>query len=270
MPVVGGDLGDAGVSGSGGGSRPMVAVAASRLAPGRIVNWTDGAEAAGVSYLEGLRRAGTVPVVLGDPGGVDPGDLLAPFAGVVLMGGGDVDPSSYGQRPHPATYGVDAGRDRFEMGLARRAVADGIPLLAICRGMQVLNVALGGTLHQHLADVVGSAVAHGIPVGSGEPAVHPVDVEPGSRLEAVVARGGSLRRCTSIHHQSVADVAPGLCVTARSVDGTVEALETPADATGWVLAVQWHPERTAAADPAQQAVFAALAEQTMAAAGHCR
>jgi putative glutamine amidotransferase len=243
--------------------RPLVAVAASRLAPGRVTAWSDGAEAAPSQYMEALRRAGTLPVVVGGEAG-DVDDLLARVDGLVLLGGGDVEPACYGQEPHPTTYGTDGARDGFEVAAVRWAVATGLPLLGVCRGVQVLNVALGGTLHQHLPDVVsaggaGAEVAHGVPAGAGEPAVHAVNPEAGSRLAAVTAAGGPLGRCVSIHHQGVDRVAAGLVVTARAADGVVEALETPPAAAGWCLAVQWHPERSAAQDPAQQAVFDAFA-----------
>ena len=238
-------------------TRPVVAVAPARLAAGRIASWTDSGEAAGVAYLSGLRRAGAMPAVVGGPLDVDPAEILQPFAGLVLLGGSDVDPRHYGQEPHAETYGVDPERDAFELGLARQAVEAGTPLLAICRGLQVLNVALGGSLHQHVADLAGCGT-HGVPIGSGDPALHPVGVEPGSRLAAVEAAGGRLDRCVSIHHQAVARLGAGLVVTARSPDGLIEAVETPATSPGWCLALQWHPERSAATDPAQQAIFDAF------------
>ena len=131
-----------------------------------------------------------------------------------------------------------------------------LPILAVCRGLQLLNVAFGGTLRQHLPDG-GSPIGHGVPVG-GPPGVHEVRVAPGSRL-AGVCGGAALSGCTSIHHQGVEALGPGLVATAWSSDGLIEAVETPADGRGWLLAVQWHPEMTAADDPAQQALFDAFA-----------
>lgn len=238
-------------------SRPLVAVAPARLGAGRIANWIDSGEAAGAAYLSALRRAGALPAVVGGPLDADPAEVLEPFAGLVLLGGPDLDPLRYGERPHPSTYGVDPERDGFELAMARHAVTAGVPLLTVCRGMQVLNVAMGGSLHQHLPDV-GGAQTHGVPIGTGEPAIHAVAVEEGSRLAAVEAAGGRLERCVSIHHQAVARLGEGLIVTARSADGVIEALETPATAAGWCLAVQWHPERSAATDRAQQALFGAF------------
>jgi putative glutamine amidotransferase len=235
---------------------PLVAVPAYHLRPGRVTGWKDGAAAVPAAYTAALHRAGVRPAVLVAP---DPGpmeDVLAPFAGLVLLGGGDVDPSRYGEAPQPEVYGIDAVRDAFELDLARSAVASGLPLLAICRGAQVLNVALGGTLIQHLPSQAGTG-AHGQPQGDGIPAVHEVVVAPSSRLAAALGGATRLPGCTSIHHQAADRVASGLIVTARSDDGVVEALET--SGSGWVLGVQWHPERTAATDPRQQAIFDAFA-----------
>ncbi|MGH9061433.1 MAG: gamma-glutamyl-gamma-aminobutyrate hydrolase family protein [Acidimicrobiales bacterium] len=233
-----------------------------RFAPGRIGDWTDSGEAAPSAYLDALRRAGAVPAVVGGdpaggPGDIAPEELLASFDGLLLLGGADVDPSCYGARPHPADYGADVERDRFEMGLARAAVDGGVPLLGVCRATQLINVAFGGTLHQHLPDLE-LGLAHGVPIGAGEPATHPVDVTADSRLASVVGEAGRLEACVSIHHQAVDRLGAGLVVTARSADGLVEAIETPRTRPGWCLAVQWHPERTASVDIHQQALFDAL------------
>jgi putative glutamine amidotransferase len=237
--------------------RPLVAVAAARLSPGRVAGWSDGAEATPWQYLDGLRRAGLIPVVVAPAGGDEPAEIMAVFAGLVLTGGADVEPHRYGAEAHPSVYGLDAERDEREISLARHCVDAGVPLLAICRGIQVLNVALGGTLEQHLPDR-GLPVAHGRPAGDAEPAVHPVGVVAGSRLAKACGGADVLEGCVSIHHQAVDRLAPGLVATGHSADGVVEAAETPAGAP-WCLAVQWHPERSAASDPAQQAVFDAFA-----------
>ncbi len=242
-----------------------MAVAASRLAPGRVSSWTDGAEAVPSSYLRHLRRAGVEPAMIGPadegPGQEAPGGdtvVSGPWAGLVLCGGADVDPSLYGAEPDPAVYGVDAVRDHFEITLVRAALAAHLPVLAICRGLQVLNVALGGTLTQHLPDRP-DTIAHGVPVGSGAPATHPVAVVPRSRLSAAVGGADRIETCVSIHHQAIDHLAGGLLVSARSRDGLVEAVE-PIDQAGWCVAVQWHPERSAVSDPVQQAIFDAFAE----------
>jgi putative glutamine amidotransferase len=236
-----------------------VAVAPACLPAGRVSGWTDSAEAVSSDYLDGLRRAGLRPAVTGPApsAGSDGDDILGPWAGLVLCGGPDVDPQRYREETHPAVYGVDDRRDAHEVGLVRAALDAGRPVLAICRGLQVLNVALGGTLVQHLPDLP-RLIAHGVPVGAGEPAVHPVEVTAGSRLAAAVD-STRIDACVSIHHQAVDSVADGLVVTARSRDGVVEALE-PTDPGTWCLAVQWHPERSAARDGAQQAIFGAFAD----------
>lgn len=231
---------------------PLIAVAAPRLAPGRVAGWEGPAEAMQNDYLDGLRRAGALPVALGGMPAGDPSVYLKRFDGLMLVGGADVEPSRYGASAHPAAYGFDPCRDEFEVVLSRAALTIGLPLFAICRGIQVLNVALGGTLWQHLPDL-DLPVAHGVPSGSRAPACHPVDIAPGSRLAGAL---GATRAegCVSIHHQAVRDLAPGLLATAWSADGLIEAVETPAEGP-WCVAVQWHPERSAAEDPVQQALF---------------
>jgi putative glutamine amidotransferase len=237
-------------------SIPFVAVPAYHLRPGRVAGWGDGASAVPTAYTAALARAGVRPAILAAPTTGPVEELLQPFAGVVLLGGGDVDPSRYHQKPHPEVYGIEPDRDDLEFDLARRALDLGLPLLAICRGLQVVNVLLGGTLIQHLPDVPGTG-AHGRPTTDGAPALHKVIVEPGSRLAAAIGGATVIENCTSIHHQAADQVAPGLVVTGRSPDGVVEALETAPG--GWMLAIQWHPERTAAVDPVQQAIFDAFA-----------
>jgi putative glutamine amidotransferase len=182
---------------------------------------------------------------------------LSPFAGLLLAGGGDVEPSRYGATPHPATYGVDADRDHLELALVPAALRLGLPTLAICRGMHVVNVACGGTVHQHLPDTDGHA-AHGDPT-SGQSVVHDVTVANGSLLCTAIG-GERLQKCPCHHHQAVAQVGSNLVPVAWSHDGLVEALERPAGET-WLLAVQWHPEENASEEPAQQRIFDAFAER---------
>jgi putative glutamine amidotransferase len=232
---------------------PLIAVAATSLASGRVRGWSDSSEAVQSQYLDGLRRAGGLPVALGGPHDGDPAEILAPFAGLMLTGGADVDPALYGEAAASQVYGIDDLRDVFEMGLIRAAVAAGLPLFGICRGAQVLNVAFGGSLWQHLGDLHLS-VAHGVPVGTAVPAVHAVEVAPGSRLAKLIGGAAGIEQCISIHHQAVRDVAAPLVATAWSADGLVEALETPPDGP-WCVAVQWHPERAAASDAVQQGLF---------------
>jgi len=207
-------------------------------------------------YVSALRRAGVRPVILPGHDPAAPEEVLAPLAGLVLAGGGDIDPGRYGADRHPAVYGVDPERDGTEAELTTAALDLGIPTLAICRGLQVLNVLLGGTLEQHLPDRLGTA--HGDPAARRS-ASHPVRVEPGSRLARAVGEAG-LERCTSHHHQGVATLGEGLVPVGWSPDGLVEALE-PGDPRPWFVAVQWHPEATAADDPGQQSLFDAFADE---------
>jgi putative glutamine amidotransferase len=244
--------------------RPLVAVPAYHLKAGRVTGWQDGAAAVPRKYLDTFRRAGVRPAILAPPEPAGPAEVLAPFSGLALLGGGDVDPFRYGDQRHPEVYGVDDERDHLELALARHAVDAGLPLLAICRGLQVLNVALGGTLHQHLPSV--GIHGHGAPEAGGGPGLHDVVVEPRSRLAAALGHAGVVSGCVSIHHQAPDQIAPALVAVARGPDGLIEALETR-PGPRWVLAVQWHPERTAAGDQQQQAIFDAFGRACVAAAG---
>lgn len=233
-----------------GASTPLVAVAAYHLAAGRVADWARGGYAVPEGYVAALRRAGARPLLLPPAPDVAAEDLLAPFDGLLLAGGGDVEPLRYGAtRAHPAVYGVDRVRDEAELALVRAALAAQVPLLAVCRGMQVLNVALGGTLHQHLPDLQGMDL-HGHPTRQSS-VLHDVKVEPGTRLAR--ACGEEVPRCTSHHHQGVDRLGEGLVAVGWSSDGLVEAVEVPGRA--WAVGVQWHPEITAAEDPVQQALF---------------
>jgi putative glutamine amidotransferase len=202
-------------------------------------------------YVDAVRRAGGHPLLLA-PGEPDLQGLVERFDALLLAGGGDVEPVIYGGEAHPSIYGTDPERDADELALARIAVDSGLPTLAICRGMQVLNVALGGTLHEHLPDVVGETVAHRAP--PREPVPHGVAVESGSLVARTM--GACAITPMSWHHQAIDRLADGLGVVARAPDGVVEAVEL--DDHPWIVAVQWHPELTAASDPTQQALFDGL------------
>jgi putative glutamine amidotransferase len=192
-------------------------------------------------YLESVRRAGGDPIeVVVD--GEDPQHLLSRVDGLMLTGGGDVDPTLYGETPHATFQAAETGRDTFEINLARAAVASGVPLLAICRGMQVLNVAMGGTLLQDIPSQVTGALTHSLPQPRHQIA-HEVWVSKGSRLAALLAdhmEDGETCHVNSRHHQSVERVADGFEVTATSPDGVIEAMEKPG--APFCVAVQWHPE----------------------------
>lgn len=233
--------------------RPLVAIPTYHLADGRVRGWVRGGFGLPEGYVHAVRRAGARPVLLPAPELDDAETVLRDFDALVLAGGGDVEPSRYDATMHPSMYGVDTDRDGLEFDMAAAALATGIPTLAICRGFQVVNVARGGTLHQHLPDVEGT-IAHGSPVG-GTSAVHDVKVAGGSVLESVC--GSVVRDCISHHHQGIDRLGEGLVPTAWTDDGLVEALE-PEDAKGYFVAVQWHPEMTAQTDAVQQSLFDAL------------
>ncbi|MGZ8578313.1 MAG: gamma-glutamyl-gamma-aminobutyrate hydrolase family protein [Actinomycetota bacterium] len=240
--------------------RPLVAVVAYHLDGTRVSRWPDGGFGVPVPYVERLRAAGARTAILA-PGEVGaPEELLEPFDALVLVGGGDIDPSRYGAEPDlEHNYGVEPDRDAFEIDLLLAADRLAMPTLAICRGMQLMNVAFGGTLHQHLPDRPG-LLEHGLPIRDTQ-TMHDVSVEPQTRLSATTE--ASTLRCSSHHHQGVDQVGSGLMVTGRSPDGLVEAIERIVDdpqdeGQTWMLGIQWHPEDTAAVDPAQRSLFEAL------------
>lgn len=189
-------------------------------------------------YVESVRRAGGEPRVLSNDD--DPSSALDAVDGVLLTGGLDVDPVLYHQAPHPTTESAP-DRDRFEIPLSREAVRRDVPLFAICRGVQVLNVAEGGTLVQDLPSQKPSELRHSIDQPKNQIA-HDVTVTPATRLAALLPGLKTRPTCAvnSRHHQAVDAVAPGFVTSAVSPDGVVEAIEKP-DAA-FCVGVQWHPE----------------------------
>ena len=191
------------------------------------------------NYAEQVFAAGGIPVLLppmpGIAGAVDRID------GLLLTGGGDIDPAQYGARPHPATGRVSGPRDAAELELLAAAEAAGTPVLGVCRGMQLVNVARGGTLTQHLASDAGHAPA------PGTFGAHPVRVAAGTRLAGILGADGAAAGVPTAHHQAIDRLGDGLAATAWAPDGVIEAVE-PGNAGGpFLLAVQWHPE--AGTDP---------------------
>lgn len=210
---------------------PAVAV----TAPRRLV---DGRERVtlNTAYVRALERAGLVPLAVPTMLAADRASAaLAAVRGLVLTGGEDVAPARYGAAPHPRLGDVDPVRDAAELALIAAARARGLPILAICRGIQILNVALGGTLYQDLDSERPGPVPHNDETGR-----HPVHVEAGSLLERTL--GTRSASVNSRHHQAIRDLAPGLKAVAWADDGVIEGAE-PSNATEpWIVAVQWHPE----------------------------
>lgn len=202
-------------------------------------------------YSWAVYRAGGIPVMMPPVG-----DLAAAWLdrldALILTGGGDLDPALYDGGSHETIYDIDAERDAAELALAHELLERELPVLAICRGLQVINVAMGGTLHLHLPDVVGEAVQHRLP--PRDPTLHAVRVAPDSRLAGLL--GAVEAEGVSWHHQGIRDLAPGLAPTAYAPDGVLEAAERPDHP--WLIGVQWHPEMSAAHDPVQQRLFDAL------------
>jgi putative glutamine amidotransferase len=226
-------------------TKPLIAI------PGRI-----SPEAAGqrsevavtrMTYIDAVRRAGGIPFVI--PPSTDADVIAASLnacSGVLLLGGGDVNPTQYGQSERAQLYGVNNLIDEFELIAVRHALSISQPILAVCRGLQILNVALGGTLVQHLE----STRDH-------RDTMHEVQLVAGSRTAIAMKSHSPLVH--SFHHQAIEQVGAGLQVVGTHLDGTIEAAELEGDP--WVVGVQWHPEDTAETDSAHQGLFDALVAQ---------
>jgi putative glutamine amidotransferase len=210
------------------------------------------------SYYELVAAAGGRPVLLPPPSSAPDGagtaaeEVIEGIDGLVLTGGGDVDPGTYGEQPDPKTVGVNQTRDGSERALLKAALEADLPVLAICRGCQVLNVELGGTLHQHLPDVVGHLAHRTAPHVFGEVGV---ETAPGSLAAAVF---GDSPTVLCSHHQSIRDLGRGLIATASTHDAVIEAVELPS--ARFVLGVQWHPEEQGDQRPFDALVEAARAD----------
>lgn len=231
----------------------MSAVTAKVLIVGRISPESKGVRgesfAAGQTYFRAIERAGGIPLMVPPlPSLADRiGGLIASVDALVLHGGGDVDPRRYGEEPSAEQlYGIVHEHDEVEIAVVRAALEADIPLLAICRGMQILNVALGGTLQQD--------------VGTEDHwfHFHRVTLTEGCRIAGAIG-STTAERCHSVHHQAVARLADGLTLVGTADDGMPEAAEV--DGASWAVAVQWHPEDSAGDDAQQQALFDELLRQ---------
>ncbi|CAB4609295.1 unannotated protein [freshwater metagenome] len=226
-------------------TKPFIAI------PGRI-----SPEAAGqrsevavtrMTYIDAVRRAGGIPIVI--PPSSDADEIAASLdacSGLLLLGGGDVNPTQYGQSERAQLYGVNDLIDQFELIAVRHALSTSRPILAVCRGLQILNVALGGTLVQHLE----STRDH-------RDTMHEVQLVADSRTAVAMKSHSPLVH--SFHHQAIEQVGSGLRVVGTHLDGTIEAAEL--EGNTWVVGVQWHPEDTAETDSAHQGLFDALVAQ---------
>ncbi len=203
-------------------------------------------------YADAVRRAGGIPLLI-QPGESRMNELLQVLDGLIFSGGGDIDPARYTQAEEGSElYWVDQERDTFEFALISDALSANLPLFCICRGCQVLNVALGGTLIPHIPSALLDAIDHRQPPDkTNGPIAHAVQIEDDSRL-AQLLQSESIAPA-SWHHQAIDSVAPGLKVVGRAADGIIEAVELPDKPH--VIAVQWHPELTAATDVGQQKLF---------------
>jgi putative glutamine amidotransferase len=220
------------------GSRPVLGLT-TYLQQAQTGIWDVRASFLPAIYFDGVNLAGGIAVLL-PPQPVDDdvvSRVLDGLDGLIITGGRDVDPATYGQQPHPATDEAVADnrmRDAFEIALVHGAMRRGMPVLGICRGAQVVNVALGGTLHQHLPDVLGHTRHQ---QGDAVFSTSSVRTVPGTRLAALIGESSDAQ---CYHHQAIDQVGDGLIVSAKDTDGVIEAVEIPGE--NFVLAVQWHPE----------------------------
>ncbi|MFG1949091.1 gamma-glutamyl-gamma-aminobutyrate hydrolase family protein [Nonomuraea sp. NPDC048826] len=213
-------------------SRPVIGIS-TYVEPARFTVWDLPVALLPYMYVEQVTRAGGQPVLIPPAG--DPAALVPRLDGLILAGGGDIDPGRYGDSPHPRTDYIRKFRDSAEFAVMTAALQARTPFLGVCRGLQVLNVALGGTLHQHLPDVVGHT---GHSPAPGEFGPLPVQPALGSKVAKIL--GPDPVTVPHYHHQAIDRLGTGLTVTATAADGTIEAVEL--DAHPFAVAVQWHPE----------------------------
>jgi putative glutamine amidotransferase len=211
------------------------------------------------AYVTALENAGLIPLIVPPLTTPDAASaVLDSVAGLVLTGGGDIDPARYGEKRHEKVHSINPARDATEVALIKEARARGTPVFAICRGIQILNVALGGTLVQDIPSQCKTDISHD-EESARTSRTHEVSVEPDSLIARAI--GTEHLSVNSFHHQSVKQVADGMRVTARSPDGIIEGLESTDD-NWWVMAVQWHPEEmTDSNEPWDRGLFKAFARK---------
>jgi putative glutamine amidotransferase len=213
-------------------SKPVIGIT-TYLTPARFGAWEEETALIPAAYVRAIEAAGGRPLLVPpSTDGID--ETLDRLDGLLFSGGSDLDPELYGQEAHPETNGIVPERDRAEIALLRAALERDMPVLAVCRGSQVLNVALGGDLVQHLPDVIGDEKHKHTP---GEFADHEVDLEPGTRVQKILGDHAPVK---SHHHQGYGKLGTGLSESARADDGTIEALEDPE--RRFAIGVLWHPE----------------------------
>jgi putative glutamine amidotransferase len=231
------------------GRRPLIGVTTSEVRRRESIEQIPQGEepasfemALGLTYMRAVEAAGGIPLVMPPLESEAIESLLDRIDGICLSGGPDLDPANYGAEPHPQLGPTEPPLDRFELAVARAADARGMPILAICRGTQALNVARGGTLHQHLPDL-SEEIGHRQCNPADQPS-HAIEVEPGSRLGAALGADGAAVdgeiAVNSFHHQAIDRLGAGLTIVARAADGTIEAVEDPE--RDFLIGVQWHAE----------------------------
>jgi len=199
-------------------------------------------------YVDSIRRAGGIPLLVA-PGENHLDDILNRLDGILLAGGGDLNPSAYEGKNHEKIYNIDVERDSSELRLGELVLAKKMPTLAICRGIQIINTIMGGSLFEHIPDHFGETIQHRLPPRVAS--LHNVTIDKKSNLFDIIQKEEI--EVTSLHHQSIDKLADGLSIVAKSADDVIEAIEFKGES--WFIGIQWHPEYTSVEDSDQQMIF---------------